>query len=224
MGRRYRIRYKPDRWEWFLIGAIVLVATIMLCIILAILRQNAETTPEAVPVASTLSIAPEKEPVTDIGGIPLHRVFLPEDSLGRPGVLRTVRSVTIHETANTNEGAGAKAHSDYLTTTLDEVSWHYTVDDHVIYQHLPDNEEAWHSGTRQGNHSSIGVELCVNCDGDFEKTLENGAKLTAFLLKEHDLSINDVKQHYDFNQKECPYTLRQEGRWEEFLTLVEEHL
>ena len=140
------------------------------------------------------------------------------------GVLRTVESITIHETANTSEGADAEAHSDYLSTTSDEVSWHYTVDDHQIYQHLPDNEEAWHSGDREGNHSSIGIELCVNADGNFDQTMENAAKLTAFLLKEYDLTIDDVKQHYDFNGKDCPLIIRQEGRWDEFLGMVQQNL
>lgn len=134
------------------------------------------------------------------------------------------KALTIHETANTSEGADAEAHSDYLSTTSDEVSWHYTVDDHQIYQHLPDNEEAWHSGDREGNHSSIGIELCVNADGNFDQTMENAAKLTAFLLKEYDLTIDDVKQHYDFNGKDCPLIIRQEGRWDEFLGMVQQNL
>lgn len=159
-----------------------------------------------------------------IDGIPLFTAYIPEDSPGRPGVLRTVESITIHETANTSEGADAEAHSDYLSTTSDEVSWHYTVDDHQIYRHLPDNEEAWHSGDREGNHSSIGIELCVNADGNFDQTMENAAKLTAFLLKEYDLTIDDVKQHYDFNGKDCPLIIRQEGRWDEFLGMVQQNL
>lgn len=98
------------------------------------------------------------------------------------------------------------------------------MDDHQIYQHLPDNEEAWHSGDREGNHSSIGIELCVNADGNFDQTMENAAKLTAFLLKEYDLTIDDVKQHYDFNGKDCPLIIRQEGRWDEFLGMVQQNL
>ena len=165
-----------------------------------------------------------RQAVDSIDGIPLFTAYIPEDSPGRPGVLRTVESITIHETANTSEGADAEAHSDYLSTTSDEVSWHYTVDDHQIYQHLPDNEEAWHSGDREGNHSSIGIELCVNADGNFDQTMENAAKLTAFLLKEYDLTIDDVKQHYDFNGKDCPLIIRQEGRWDEFLRMVQQNL
>ena len=52
----------------------------------------------------------------------------------------------------------------------------------------------------------------------------HAAKLTAFLLKEYDLTIDDVKQHYDFNGKDCPLIIRQEGRWDEFLGMVQQNL
>ena len=210
---------KPDNRKWLIVTGGLLAIIITLSVILVVSLSNSGA-------VSGVGQDPafQREAVTDIDGVPLHTVFIPEEAPGRPGVQRTVTSVTIHETANTNEGAGAQAHSDYLTTTADEVSWHYTVDDHEIYQHLPDNEEAWHSGDREGNHSSIGVELCVNADGNFDKTMENAAKLTAFLLKEYNLTINDVKQHYDFNGKDCPLTIRQEGRWDEFLAMVQQNL
>ena len=51
------------------------------------------------------------------------------------------------------------------------MSWHYTVDDHAIVQHLPDYETAYHAGDGKdgpGNATSIAVEICVNAGGDFE--------------------------------------------------------
>ena len=50
------------------------------------------------------------------------------------------------------------------------MSWHYTVDDHAIVQHLPDYETAYHAGDGKdgpGNTTSIGIEICVNAGGDF---------------------------------------------------------
>lgn len=210
---------KPDNRKWLIVTGGLLAIIITLSVILAVTLSNG-----AAASGAEQDPAAQRPTVTDIDGIPLHTVFIPEGAPGRPGIQRTVTSITIHETANPNEGADAQAHSDYLTTTSDEVSWHYTVDDHEIYQHLPDNEEAWHSGDREGNHSSIGIELCVNSDGDFDKTMENAAKLTAFLLKEYHLTMDDVKQHYDFNGKDCPLTIRETGRWDEFLGMVEKNL
>ena len=174
-----------------------------------------------------------REPQTDAGltyieDIPVMTDFLPEGTRARPGQKREIKYLVIHETDNTGSGANAAAHNSFIHQNANAeegiVSWHYTVDDHQIYQHLPDNEEAWHSGDREGNHSSIGIELCVNADGNFDQTMENAAKLTAFLLKEYDLTIDDVKQHYDFNGKDCPLIIRQEGRWDEFLGMVQQNL
>ena len=190
---------KPDNRKWLIVTGGLLAVIITLSVILAVTLSG-----RASGASGARDPANLRQAVDSIDGIPLFTAYIPEDSPGRPGVLRTVESITIHETANTSEGADAEAHSDYLSTTSDEVSWHYTVDDHQIYRHLPDNEEAWHSGDREGNHSSIGIELCVNADGNFDQTMENAAKLTAFLLKEYDLTIDDVKQHYDFNGKDCP--------------------
>ena len=164
--------------------------------------------------------------VTEIAGIPVTHHFLDSDIPGRPGVERRIRYVTIHETANENPGANARAHDLYLHEAAreQELSWHYTVDDHEIYHHLPDNEVGYNAGDGhlggEGNQKGIGVELCVNQDGDFEQTLKNGAVLTAWLLDAYDLSPSDVKKHQDFSGKLCPEILLESGRWEEFLEMV----
>ena len=78
--------------------------------------------------------------------------------------------------------------------------------------------------TPGGNLNGIGVELCVNEDGDFEKTFDNAARLTAHLLTEYDLSLDAIRQHADFTQKNCPERIRNEGRMEEFRALVARYL
>lgn len=172
---------------------------------------------------------PERPESDNVMGVPVTYDYIPEGSGGRPGIRRKIRYVVIHETANHREGANAQAHSQYLQSGGDgSTSWHYTVDDHEIYHHVPDSEVAWHAGdglkNPGGNLNGIGIELCVNDDGDFEKTFDNGAKLAAFLLKEYSLGVGDIKQHYDFNEKNCPMIIRETGRWQEFLNLTEKYL
>lgn len=152
----------------------------------------------------------------------------------RPGEVRIKKYITIHETGNTSRGAGAKAHSEYLKNlaiaNTEYKSWHYTVDDHEIYHHIPDNEIAWHAGDGRkeggGNMSSIAMEVCVNSDGDFNKAMDNAAWLTAKLLKENNLPLSAVKQHHDFapNGKNCPQTIRDKGLWGSFLNKVNNYL
>lgn len=172
---------------------------------------------------------PKTQGLTDAYGVPVVTALVDPTLPCRPGIPRTVKYVVIHETGNPTEGAGAASHSQYLLAGGDgETSWHYTVDDHEIYHHIPDDEVAWHAGDREtpdgGNLCGIGVELCVNADGNFEKTFDNGAKLTARLLKLHHLSVKDVKQHGDFIEKNCPQTIRENHRWQEFLDRVSSYL
>lgn len=165
----------------------------------------------------------------EVFGLPVHTELIPEALPARSGENRTIKYVVIHETGNASEGSDAASHSIYLCSGKSgDTSWHYTVDDHQIYHHVPDNEIAWHAGDRRtrdgGNLCGIGVELCVNADGDFEKTFDNGARLTAYLLKTYSLTLDDVKQHADFMEKDCPQTIRDNGRWPEFLQKVQDYL
>ena len=164
----------------------------------------------------------------EVFGIPVHTELIPETLPARPCEKRTIKYVVIHETGNTAEGSNAAGHSAYLLSGKSgDTSWHYTVDDHEIYHHIPDDEIAWHAGDRRtrdgGNLCGIGVELCVNADGDFEKTFDNAARLTAYLLQTYGLKLGAVKQHADFMDKNCPQTIRDNDRWPEFLEKVHEY-
>lgn len=171
----------------------------------------------------------DRASVSEVSGIPIHEDILPEGSEGRPGIKRKIKYIVIHETANHSEGADAKAHAEYLKSgNSGTTSWHYTVDDHEIYQHIPDSEVAWHAGDKLeeggGNLNGLSLELCVNDDGSFNRTFDNAARFTAYLLKEYELSVDDIKQHHDFSGKNCPMTIREKGRWQEFLNLVRQYL
>lgn len=159
-------------------------------------------------------------------GVPVRTVLLSENSAGRPGTKREIRYLVIHETGNPGENTGAKSHSNYLQAGGDGrgTSWHYTVDDHEIYHHIPDDEVAYHASSADGNTYGVGVELCVNEDGDFERTFDNGARLAACLLKAYGLPVDALRQHGDFTEKNCPETIRNTGRWGEFKEKVKSYL
>ena len=163
--------------------------------------------------------------VTD-NGITIQRDIIPAGRRNRPGGSNPDNYITIHETGNSSAGADAAAHGKYLASSTGEASltsWHYTVDDHAIVQHLPDNETAYHAGdgaTGPGNTASIGIEICVNSDGDFEKAKANAASLVRLLMAEHGIPLANIKQHHDWNGKNCPATIRSTpGAWEAFLAL-----
>lgn len=143
----------------------------------------------------------------------------------RPGGNYTKSYITIHETGNKDAGAGAKNHANWLSNGANgEIGYHYTVDDHEIYHHIPDNEKAWHAGDGglgTGNLHSIGIELCVNADGDFEQTKKNAAWLVAKLMKDNSIPIGNVVQHNHWSGKNCPQTIRETGTWDAFLAMCQ---
>lgn len=158
-------------------------------------------------------------------GIKIVHQYLPYDSPRRPGEIREIRYITIHETDNRRKEADAKAHDTFLSTNNKDITgWHYTVDDHSIYHHIPDNEIAWNAGdgrqTPGGNINGIGIEMCVNLESDYEATLHHTAALVAALLKQYDLSVDDVYLHQHFMDKACPHRLLSEGRVYEFYKMI----
>lgn len=161
-------------------------------------------------------------------GLPVYTALVDPSQPGRTGIKREIKYIVIHETGNPSKGADAERHAAYLQSGGEgSTAWHYTVDDTNAFHHIPDDEIAFHAGDGQakngGNQCGIGIELCVNSDGDFEITFDNAARLTAYLLDAYDLQIRDVKQHADFMDKNCPETIREQGRWEEFLKLVKDY-
>ena len=166
--------------------------------------------------------------VTD-NGIAIQEHIISGGRKNRPGRDTNLDTyITIHETGNAAKGADAAAHGAYLDSAAGEddlVSWHYTVDDHAIVQHLPDYETAYHAGDGKdgpGNATSIAVEICVNAGGDFEAAKANAAALVRLLMEEHGIHIDHVVQHNRWNGKDCPKTIRATpGGWEAFLDLCD---
>lgn len=127
------------------------------------------------------------------------------------------RCLVIHWTANTNKGADADNNRDYFEDhPWNKVSAHYIVDDHSVVQCVPENEMAYHVGAewyaedalRQlgsyPNGTTIGIEMCVNSDGDFIKTYQNTVALAADILQRHGWGIDRLWKHYDITGKHCP--------------------
>ena len=157
-------------------------------------------------------------------GIAVQVDYIPRGRKNRPGGRNPDNYITIHETGNLAKGADAAAHASWLKSddaAAKYISYHYTVDDHAIIQHLPDGETAYHAGDGAGgpgNAASIGIEICVNEGGDFGRAKANAASLVRLLMREHGISMDCVVQHNHWNGKDCPKTIRATaGAWDEFL-------
>jgi N-acetylmuramoyl-L-alanine amidase len=148
----------------------------------------------------------------------------------RPGSPLTVRYITVHNTDNQNPGADAEAHARFLKNNgsyvqngrTSFVSWHYSVDDDSCVRHLPLNEVGWHTGSRAGNATSIGIEICMNAGIDQKAAFARATKLIACLC--YDLQLDPLTQvvpHGHWSNKNCPRLLLENGtrgaKWDDFI-------
>lgn len=170
-------------------------------------------------------------------------------SLGNPAryALRAVRAVVIHWTANTAKGANARRNRDYFNNgSINErglpraASAHYVVDDRTVIQCLPETEVGFHCGDKPlgrykplglalmngykgltPNYFTIGIEMCVNADGNWDFTYENTVALTAEMLLRHGLSPETgLCRHFDVTGKACPKPMLSDAAWHAFCLVV----
>ncbi len=120
-----------------------------------------------------------------------------------------VKYIVIHDTGNTDRGANANAHYNYFNGGDRQSSAHYFVDGNNIIQIIEDWNKSWHCGDGGGmygisNGNSIGIEICINSDGDYNKTISNTIDLVKYKMKQFGIPINKVVRHYDASRKKCP--------------------
>jgi N-acetylmuramoyl-L-alanine amidase len=198
---------------------------------------------------------------SQLGAVPVDRKVAPVALLGevrlrqdmiRPGTYgrrykrpMNVRYITIHSTQNYTGNAynhalalkrGAlRAQKRRGGNRIGFLTWHFTVQDDVAIQHLPTNEQGEHADfDGPGNNYSIGIEMCEHRGNNLAQTIDRTAKLTAYLMHEHGLSIDRVVPHYHWPRrgqnppnKNCPHFLLENGRpgatWRWFKARVQAH-
>ncbi|MFD1064730.1 N-acetylmuramoyl-L-alanine amidase [Oceanobacillus locisalsi] len=153
--------------------------------------------------------------------IDIKQDIIPVSNSNRPQTSLNPSHITVHETANVSIGADAEMHASYVkgeNAQAQQVSWHITVDDSQAIQHLPFNEVGWHAG-QEGNHTSIGIEICVNQDGDFSEAQGNAITLIQQLMDDLSISINNIVTHQYWTGKNCPANLL--NSWEAFINEIQ---
>ena len=156
-------------------------------------------------------------------------------------LLKSVKGIVIHWTANSSEGANALAQWAYYNQFNDrrKASAHYLVDDQQIIQCIPDEEMAYHLGTPREivssyvreevletpgeslDHYFLGIEICVNSDGILGNTRKLAVELIRHLMERFDLDISQVMRHSDITGHGCPRLIIEgEEDWMAFLEEV----
>ncbi len=227
-----------------IIGALLLVfaATLSSC-------SSPKASPRGNSWAARLGPVPVDRKVTPLQmlkEVNLKQDMIKKGTAGRKN-FRSMRPryITIHSTQNYTGGAenhalalkrGAlKAPKRKGGNRIGYLIWHFTTQDDLAIQHLPTNEQGEHADfDGPGNNYSIGIEMCEHRGNNIALTIDKTARLTAFLMLEHNIPLSNVVPHYHWprkglnpEHKDCPHFLLENGRpgatWRWYLNRVKEH-
>ena len=129
-----------------------------------------------------------------------------------------IKYIVIHDTGNTKKSANANNHYLYFNGGNRNASAHYFIDDKEIVQTVEDEVASWHCGDGKGkydvtNSNSIGIEICVNSDGNYLMAVQNTIELTRQLMDKHNIPLDRVIRHFDASKKICPRSMSS-NNWE----------
>ena len=222
LKKERRIARRKKRWIDLLwhIAICSAVVVIFLSVSAILLKNESKTKEEGRNEALTMKVEkmPEVKPM-----------LLTVNEYSRPGTkLETVKGIVIHYTGN--PGTTAIQNRNYFEGLAEwketKASSHYIIGlSGEIIQCVPLDEIAYASNHR--NEDTISIECCIsNSSGKFnEKTYDSLVHLTAWLVGEYDLKINDIIRHYDVTGKNCPkYFVEYESAWEDFKVDVEKYI
>ena len=152
------------------------------------------------------------------------------------------RYITVHSTQNYNgdawdharalEKGKLRAPKRRNGNRIGYLTWHFTVQEDVVIQHLPTIEQGEHADFNgPGNNYSIGIEMCEHRGNSRRSTLDRTAKLCASLMHQYKIPLKNVVPHQHWprkgikqEHKNCPHFLMTNGRpgkkWSQFLRSV----
>ncbi len=155
--------------------------------------------------------------------------YLTVNPYSRPGAtLPEINDIFVHYTAN--PGTNAVQNRSYFEQLKDTkeraASAHFIIGyEGDIILCVPLDEVAYAVKTR--NYDSVSIECCyINEDGSFtDETYEALIELLTWLMKEYDLTTDNILRHYDCGGKKCPlYYVENEEQWEQLKEDVAESM
>ena len=135
-----------------------------------------------------------------------------------------IKYIVIQDTGNKSKGANADAHFNYFNGGNRNSSADFFVDDKKVLRVNDYNTYyTWHVGDGKGkygitNQNSIGIEICVNSDGNYHTAFLKAVDLTKKLMKELSIPVDRVVRHYDASRKDCPASMNANdwAYWQDF--------
>lgn len=144
--------------------------------------------------------------------VTIYREYISQRNINGTG--NPCKYIVIHETDNYSKGAGAKTHAKAQHDgNFADMSVHYYCGSDGIYQAAEHTCKCWHIGREYGgnhsihdatNNNSIGIEICVNSDGNYTVARQNAIELVKYLLQTTGIPASRVIRHFDAKGKYCP--------------------
>lgn len=142
----------------------------------------------------------------------INRDYISQRNINGTG--NPCKYIVIHETDNYNKGADAKCHAKAQHDgSFKDMSVHYYCGSDGVYQAAEHTCKCWHVGRTYvstpnnpdcTNNNSIGIEICVNSDGNYTVARQNAIDLVKHLLATTGIPADRVIRHYDAKGKHCP--------------------
>lgn len=167
----------------------------------------------------------------DANGLTVNEYLLTNHNPNRidmPYQKITPTSITIHNTDWISVASSTTPAEQYTRATvndnLKDVRIHFYVDDKCAWQNLPLDLMSWHSGTNEGNRTSISIECIMspNYNATDKKSEDNAAKLAAYLLKKYGFGIDKMVTHKYWSGKQCPLYIL--PHWNDFVAKVKSYM
>ena len=155
----------------------------------------------------------------------INREFISQRNINGTG--NPCRYIVIHETDNYNKGANARTHAKAQHDgNFADMSVHYYCGSDGICQAAEHTCKCWHVGRTYvsnpnnpdcTNNNSIGIEICVNSDGNYSAARQNAIELVKYLLSTTGIPSERVIRHYDAKGKYCPRKMMDNpSLWKDF--------
>lgn len=119
-----------------------------------------------------------------------------------------VKGITIH---NTGSSLSARETYNIMLQNKNLNYCHFLIDENEVINTYPLDKNASHTGRGYdfGNRFTIAIEICRSrCDLDtYLKAQDRAIKKIKELMKEYNLTKDDIYFHNDFNTVRCPHRI-----------------
>ena len=146
---------------------------------------------------------PDKEYI--INGVTVKEYLITKHNINNINLpskrVKPLKGITIHNTEDLAniEDDGRNYTASTVNRNMRTVRVHYYVDDLCAWQNLDESMQNWScaDGSGDGNATTIAIECIMKNSYDSEslKAMDNCARLTAYLCKKYNLTVDDIYTH-----------------------------